>query len=90
MGFHTKRNNQKGLMELHTFRIQGLYLADFNPVVKVCNKMTTNLNTNFTHETMFNLQPSNIFCGCHADTAAYLSKIYLQELMKAFSYAVIM
>ena len=66
-------------MELHTFRFQGLYLTCFNPVVKVCNT-TTNLDTNFNHGSKMDIQPPKIFYGCHAERAANLSKIYLQEL----------
>ena len=76
-------------MELHTFRFQGLYLTCFNPVVKVCNT-TTNLDTNFNHGSKMDIQPPKIFYGCHAERAANLSKIYLQELtMKAPGCAVI-
>jgi len=73
MGFYTKRNNKKGLLiELHTFIFQGLYLTGFNPAVKACNILTTNLDTNFTHESMMNLQPPKIFCGCHAETKLHI------------------
>jgi hypothetical protein len=38
MGFQTKRNNKKGgLMDLHTFRFEGLYLTGFSLVVEVRN-----------------------------------------------------
>jgi len=78
-------------MDLHTFRFQGLYLTGFNPVVDICNTLTTNSDTNFTHKSMMDLQPPKIFYGCHADIELQIFQrfIFKNLTIKASSCAVI-